>query len=228
MSDNESQRDGILKAIRSGLGARGDEPGRHGTVRARLERSPDGLIPACARQPVAELAAQVTRMLTAQGAVVRTVARSRSLPQAIASQLTEFGLPLRLRHGEEPLFASLPWEKAQIERDFGPADPADGVSLSRAMAGAAETGTLFLASGRENPSTLNFLPETHLVALLAADLAGSYEEGWDAIRRKYGRGSMPRTLNLVSGPSASADIEQTIVRGAHGPRQLAVFIIAKK
>ncbi len=87
---------------------------------------------------------------------------------------------------------------------------------------------LFLTSGRENPSTLNFLPETHLVALLADDLVGCYEEAWDALRAKYGRGSMPRTVNLVSGPSASADIEQTLIRGAHGPRRLAVFIIQKK
>lgn len=228
MSEDSGQRDGILKAIQAALGARGDEPGRHGIVRARLERSPHGLIPARARQPATELVAQFSTMLAAQGAVVRTLANARALPKAIAAQLAEFNLPARLRHGEEPLFASLPWDKTLIERDLGPADAADAVSLSRAMAGAAETGTLFLTSGRENPSTLNFLPETHLVALLAEDLAGSYEEAWDALRGRYGRGILPRTVNLVSGPSASADIEQRLIRGAHGPRRLAVFVIQKK
>lgn len=228
MSEDTGQRDGILKAIRAALGARGDEPGRRGIVRARLERSPHGLIPARARQPATELVAQFSQMLAAQGAVVRTVARARSLPQAIAAQLAEFNVPARLRHGTEPLFATLPWEKTLIERDLGAADPADAVSLSRALAGAAETGTLFLTSGRDNPSTLNFLPETHLVALLAGDLVGSYEEAWDMLRGKYALGIMPRTVNLISGPSASADIEQTLIRGAHGPRRLAVFIIQKK
>ncbi len=228
MSKDRTARDGILKAIRAALGARGDEPGRHGIVRARLERSPHGLIPARARQPATELVAQFSAMLTAQGAVVRSVARARALPQAIAAQLAAFNLPARLRHGEEPLFASMPWDKTPIERDFGAADPSDAVSLSRAIAGAAETGTLFLTSGRENPSTLNFLPETHLVAVLANDLVGSYEEAWDALRAKYGHGTLPRTVNLVSGPSASEDIGQTLIRGAHGPRQLAVFIIQKK
>ena len=228
MTENGGKREGILKAIQAALGARGDEPGRRGIVRARLERSPHGLIPARGRQPATELVAQFSAMMAAQGVVVRTVARAKALPQAIAEQLAEFNLPARLRHGEEPLFASLPWDKTLIECDLGPADPADAVSLSRAMAGAAESGTLFLASGRENPSTLNFLPETHLVALLADDLVGSQEEAWDAVRAKYGRGFMPRTVNLVSGPSASADIEQMLIRGAHGPRRLAVFVIQKK
>ena len=228
MSGDQGQRDSILKTIRSALGARGDEPGRRGIVRARLERSPHGLIPARARQPATELVAQFSKMLALQGAVVRTVARSKGLPQAIAEQLAEFNLPARLRHGEEPLFTSLPWDKTLIERDFGPAHPEDTVSLSRAMAAAAESGTLFLASGRDNPSTLNFLPETHLVALFADDLVGSYEEAWDALRAKYGRGVMPRTVNLISGASATADIEQMLIRGAHGPRRLAVFVIQKK
>ena len=228
MSEDTGQRGRILKAIQAGLGARGDEPGRRGSVRMRLERSPHGLIPARARQPGPELLAEFSKRLAAQGVVVRTVTRAKALPQAIAAQLAEFNLPARLRHGEEPLFASLPWDKTLIERDYGPADPSDAVSLSRAVAGAAESGTMFLASGRENPSTLNFLPETHFVALLADDLVGSYEEAWDALRAKYGHGTLPRTVNLVSGPSASADIEQTLIHGAHGPRRLAVFVIQKK
>lgn len=169
--------------------------------------------------------AQFRAMQEAQGAIVREVESREALPQAIAAFLTECNLPARVRHGEDALIASLPWETTVIERAAGAAEASDEVSLSRAIGGAAETGTLFLVSGRENPSTLNFLPDTHLVILPIGDMYGAYEEAWAKIRAAYGRGTMPRTVNLVSGPSCTADIEQTIVRGAHGPRRLTIFLV---
>jgi L-lactate dehydrogenase complex protein LldG len=222
---NGGGREKIIGAVRAALGARGDEPGRRGQVRARLERSPNGLIPGRALKPKPELIERFVTMLKAQGAAVREVAQLSELPQAIAEQLAEFNLPARLRHGADPVIAGLDWSRTMIERDQGPAVADDAVSLSRAAAGAAESGTLILTSGPDNPSTLNFLPETHFVILQADDLAGSYEDAWDALRRVYGRGVMPRTVNFVSGPSATADIEQTLIRGAHGPRRLAVFLV---
>ena len=194
-------------------------------MRARLERSPNGLIPSRARTTKPELIERFVTMLRAQGAAVREVARLADLPKAIAGQLAEFNLPARLRHGNDPLIAGLDWSGTMIEREQGPARADDAVSLSRAVAGAAESGTLILTSGPDNPSTLNFLPETHCVVLRADDLAGSYEDAWDALRKVYGRGVLPRTVNFISGPSATADIEQTLIRGAHGPRRLAVFLI---
>jgi len=214
----------IMAAVRSALLVRGDEPGRRGQVRARLERTPSGLIPARARKPKAELITAFQAMLEVQGTVVRQVAGVQELPLAIAQHLSELNLPARLRHGGDPLLRGLPWENSLIEREEGPAQAADAVSLSRAVAGAAETGTLFLTSGTENPSTLNFLPETHCVVILAESIFGSLEEVWGSLRQVHGRGKLPRTVNLVSGPSCSADIEQTIIRGAHGPRRLAVFV----
>ena len=76
-----------------------------------------------------------------------------------------------------------------------------------------------------NPTTLNFLPEAHTVLIEAADIVGSYEEAWDRLRAIHGKGTLPRAVNLISGPSRTADIEQTIVRGAHGPRRLLVLIL---
>jgi L-lactate dehydrogenase complex protein LldG len=226
MNAKAGDRGTILGAIRSALGARGDEPGRRGQVRARLERSPNGLIPGRAQKPKPELIERFATMLRAQTAAVREVTNLKALPKAIAEQLAEFNLPARLRHGDDPLIAGLDWSGTMIERETGPARPEDAVSLSRAAAGAAESGTLILTSGPENPSTLNFLPETHFVILRADDLTGSYEEAWDRLRATYGRGVLPRTVNFVSGPSATADIEQTLIRGAHGPRRLAVFLVA--
>ena len=63
-----------------------------------------------------------------------------------------------------------------------------------------------------------------MVLIAASDIVGSYEEAWRRLREDYGDGALPRSVNLISGPSRTADIEQTIVRGAHGPRRLHVLI----
>jgi L-lactate dehydrogenase complex protein LldG len=215
----------MMAAVRAALAVRGDEPGRRGAVRARLERTPAGLIPARARKADAERLSAFQAMLEGQGTTVRQVPGLAELPAAIAAYLAEQNLPARLRHGADPVLASLAWDAVMIEAERGAAQPADLVSLSRAIGGAAETGTLFLVSGPDNPSTLNFLPDTHCVVIMADTIRGAFEEVWAQLRASYGHGKMPRTVNLISGPSCTADIEQTIIRGAHGPRRLAVFIV---
>jgi L-lactate dehydrogenase complex protein LldG len=97
--------------------------------------------------------------------------------------------------------------------------------MSHALAGVAETGTLVLTSGPDNPTTINFLPETHIVAVRADDIVGDYESVWDAFRLRFGRGALPRTVNMITGPSRSGDIEQTILLGAHGPRRLHIVVV---
>ena len=99
--------------------------------------------------------------------------------------------------------------------------------VSRAFGAVAETGTLVLTSGADNPTTLNFLPEAHMVLINASDVLGSYEEAWDRLRTVYGEATLPRTVNMISGPWRTADIEQTLVRGAHGPRRLHVMVVGE-
>jgi len=84
---------------------------------------------------------------------------------------------------------------------------------------------LALTSGSDNPTTLNFLPDNHFVMVAASDIVGDYESVWDKLRVRYGRGAAPRTLNLITGPSRSGDIEQTLLLGAHGPRRLHIVIV---
>lgn len=221
----EDARKIVLERVRAALGAGADRE-RNAAVERRLERHPRGTIPARAGANRAERIALFTEMLGRQGADVRRVATGKEAVAAIASYLGTCNLPPLLRMGSDPILAALPWREAwDIERVFGPAEAADGASLSRAVAGAAETGTLFLVSGPDNPTSLNFLPEAHSVLIAAEDIVGSYEEAWDRLRGLYGEGRLPRTVNLISGPSRTADIEQTIVRGAHGPRRLHVLIL---
>jgi L-lactate dehydrogenase complex protein LldG len=123
-----------------------------------------------------------------------------------------------------------------LQRRTGRAEARYRAALSCAVTAAAETGTLFLVSGNDNPTTLAFLPESHFILVRAGDVVGSYEEAFDRLRALYGErhgevpgraGSyaLPRSVNLISGPSRTADIEQTIVRGAHGPKRLHVVIL---
>jgi L-lactate dehydrogenase complex protein LldG len=73
--------------------------------------------------------------------------------------------------------------------------------------------------------TLNFLPENQIVVIRARDIAGPYEDAFDRVRQLYGKGTMPRTVNMISGPSRTGDIGGRLVMGAHGPRQLCVIIV---
>ena len=131
-----------------------------------------------------------------------------------------------MRAGGDPYLAGLPWQsEPALERLPGPAAASDEVGLSHAEAAIAETGTLVLASGPDNPVTLDFLPETHIVVVKDRDLVGGYEGAWEKIRARYGRRRMPRTVNFVSGPSRTADIGGELVMGAHGPRRLCVILV---
>ena len=95
-------------------------------------------------------------------------------------------------------------------------------AVSAAFAGIAETGTLALVSGPDNPTTLNFLPDNHIVVLPREAIEADYESVFAKLRGVYGKGGAPRTLNFITGPSRSADIEQTLLLGAHGPRRLHI------
>jgi L-lactate dehydrogenase complex protein LldG len=95
------------------------------------------------------------------------------------------------------------------------------VSVNLAFAGIAETGSVVLLSGATNPTSLNFLPAIHLVILYQTDLVAYFEEVWHRLRQQ----SMPRSVNIITGPSRTADIEQTIQLGAHGPKQLRILMV---
>jgi len=223
---HEEKREQILGAIRSALSVRGDEAGRRGRVRARLEQPEAGPVPERARGSADELVKRFSAMLEKQNADIKPVSAPEDLPGAVSLELIRRNLPNRVRTGADDMFEQISWNgSSALERVTGPAQPDDCASLSRALAGAAETGTLFLTSGADNPSTLNFLPEVHMIAIRREDIVGSYEKAWSRLRAQYGRRRLPRTVNMISAPSRTADIEQTLIKGAHGPKELIVFIV---
>jgi L-lactate dehydrogenase complex protein LldG len=223
-TSQDSARDEILARVRRKLGVRGDEPGRRGKVRFRLTSPRANLIPERAQKARTEAVKQFQAMLQKSGAKVSRVRSLKALPGAIAAALQELNLPLQPRAGDDPVLAALRGD-GPLEHLPGPAAPNDAVSLSRAFGAAAETGTLFFLSGAENPSALNFLPETHCAVILAEDILGSYEDVWAKIRARFGAGAMPRMVNLIGGPSCTSGIGQTIAPGGQGPKNLVIFII---
>ena len=84
-----------------------------------------------------------------------------------------------------------------------------------------------LPSGPERPTTINLLPDTAIVVLRASPRGRAVRGCWDLLRPEHAGdgGFMPRNVMLVTGPSRSADIEQTLELGAHGPRRLHVVLI---
>ncbi|NSL72515.1 lactate utilization protein [Hyphomicrobium sulfonivorans] len=132
----------------------------------------------------------------------------------------------RIRMGSDAFLAALPWSSTSgLEIATGKAEAADVIGVSRAIAGVAETGTLVLVSGADNPVTLGYLPETHIVVLEAGAIVASYEEAMQSVLVATG-GRMPRTVNLITGASRTGDIGGKIVMGAHGPRRVAVVLWA--
>jgi L-lactate dehydrogenase complex protein LldG len=228
-------REAILKQIRAALGTRAPQGATHAERRSaidtRLARPPSTLLPERATLPAQARIAQFENHLRAQGTVVLAAVGRAQIPAAIADYLRANELPLRLRKGADAFLGNVPWQSAGdlVFAEDGPADPSDEVGLSRASAGVAETGTLVLASGVENPVTLAFLPETHIVVLAKSAIVGSYEDAMELVAAELTAGGtpgqMPRTLNLITGASRTGDIGGRIVMGAHGPRRLVVVIV---
>jgi L-lactate dehydrogenase complex protein LldG len=122
----------------------------------------------------------------------------------------------------DPMLERGDWP-AMLEIRRGRAEDADPVGLTTAFAGIAETGSLMLLSDRAHPTTLAFLPETSIVVLAADRVLRAYEDGLRLLRQEQGQ--LPRSINFITGPSRSGDIEQTIQLGAHGPKRLLVLLV---
>ncbi len=224
--DTSASRTRILNRLGATLATGKDRAAREKAVKAHLKRHKRNLVPERGNVDGAERVALFRAQAEAVAASVTEVQSADDVPDAITSYLREHNLPARIKHGDDPGLTGLPWDKTPtLERDSGVANGDDAVSLSRAYSAVAETGTLILVSGADNPTTLNFLPENHIVVLDAKDLDGAYEDAWDRVRKTYGSGKMPRTVNMISGPSRTADVEQTIQLGAHGPRSLHIIIV---
>jgi L-lactate dehydrogenase complex protein LldG len=219
-------RELILATIRRSLGVTGAEATRRLEVATRLAGHPPGVVPKRGQLLPAARLELFVRMVEAAAGTVEHAAGPADIPAAVAAFLRAHNLPPAIRHGDDPLLSTVPWERAgTLEIRHGASDGSDLAALSHAFAAVAETGTLVLISGAQNPTTLNFLPDVHIVVVSASDVASDFEAVMARLREHFSAGAMPRAVNLITGPSRSADIEQTLILGAHGPRKLHVIVV---
>ncbi len=158
--------------------------------------------------------------LKAAQASVAVVAGWAQVGEAVALYLHGTGRPLRLTRSDDAQLDAIRWpDGMEVQRARGKLNP--DVALSMAFAGVVETGSLVLRSGPDNPTTLNFLSDIHIVVIGARSLVLNLEDVWPKLR-KHGFG---RAVNFITGPSRTADVEQTMQLGAHGPRRLHVIVV---
>jgi L-lactate dehydrogenase complex protein LldG len=222
-------RSQILAGIRRARGRGALGPEAAAALEARLAGHPRGLVPKrSAGLAAAALVDLFERQAKEVSASVARVASLAEIPEALSRYLASQNLPQEIEVAPDPLLDAVPWAaRPLLKVARGKPSGAEGVGVAAGFAGVAETGTLMLASGPSSPATLNFLPDTHVVVLPASRVVGPLEDAWERLRRAgAGPGAaMPRTVNCITGPSRTADVEQKIEMGAHGPRRLHVIVV---
>ncbi len=218
---------GIRRALRRGpLDSKSEAE-----LRARVAAHRRNLVPA--RAAALDNVGQIelfAAMAEAAQATVTRVPSAAAVPEEVARYLAAENLPAELVMAPDPSLDEIPWKIRPLLRiRRGRAEPDDAVSLTPCFAAVAETGTLMLVSGARTPTTLNFLPDTHIAVVRAGQIVATYEDGWDRLRAAAVLASsaagLPRSVNFITGPSRTGDIEQRIVLGAHGPRRLHIVIV---
>jgi L-lactate dehydrogenase complex protein LldG len=220
---SKASRDAILDKLRGAARRDGDEAAARAAVDARLRTHARGTVPARGKLDRDGLIDLFAAQAIAVDATVARVPALDDVPATVADYLRGENLPTKLRLAPDPKLDACSWDQApMLDVAYGKAKAEDMVTVTGAFAGIAESGTLMLVSGPETPTTLNFLPDTHIVVLRASEMVGAYEDAWDRLRNT---GRIPRTVNFITGPSRSGDIEQTLHLGAHGPRRLHVILV---
>jgi L-lactate dehydrogenase complex protein LldG len=197
--------------------------------RARSHTVPidiDNVIRRHQRGPVSPLGSDLVKRFSDQAtrlaSDVTQCGKMTEVPGLIARYLRERHLPMQGVCW--PALMSLDWRLDGLEIESRAARTDDLVGITGAFLGIAETGTLMLLSGPQTPATISLLPETHVAVVETGRIVATMEQAWDRLRVE--RGALPRAVNFISGPSRTADIEQTVTLGAHGPYRVLIIMVS--
>ncbi|AMR79152.1 LutC/YkgG family protein [Cupriavidus nantongensis] len=225
METNDA-RDRIFARIRAAQG-RPARPsaGERSAVADYLARHPQGPRPVAAPDLAEAFLAQAQRMAS----TVDRVATLADVPAATVRYLDSLALVRRAVAWDE--FGPLPWQDAGLAVECRPplrdavADREHGdlVGITGCFCAIAETGSLMLLSGPATFASAALLPETHVAVVPRSRIVAGLEDAFALVRSE--RGQLPRATNIISGPSRTGDIEQTIVLGAHGPYRVHVILV---
>lgn len=211
-------RERILATIRRRQGRGGPlSVAEREAIETYLRRHPRGPL----RELEADLAERFQQRAEASASTTDRVALMALVPAAVARYLEVHKLP---KSGcVWPRLAQLDWRSAGLALEPRAARSDDFVGVTGAFCAIAETGTLMLCSGPDTPASASLLPETHIAIVPVQRVVAYMEDGWDLARAELGQ--LPRAVNFISGPSRTADIEQTIVLGAHGPYRVHIVLV---
>lgn len=108
----------------------------------------------------------------------------------------------------------------RTEKDFMEAEA--GITMCEAL--IARSGSVLVSNGNAGGRRLSIYPHIHVVVAYTSQLVMDIKDGLSLMRQKYGE-TLPSLISVVTGPSRTADIEKTLVLGAHGPKELYVFLL---
>ncbi|MCK4155121.1 LutC/YkgG family protein [Ralstonia pseudosolanacearum] len=226
--DTRHARDAIFARIRNAQ-RRPEQPtqGEQDAVADYLARHPAGPRPPVSGNLAAHFAEQARKMAS----TLDTVATLAEVPAAAARYLS--GLGLGSRAVAWSALQALDWTGAGIAVECRPPvrdpqadqDHGDLVGITGCFCAIAETGSLMLLSGPEQVASTALLPETHIAVVPQSRIVSDLEAAYALVRAE--RGELPRATNVISGPSRTGDIEQTIVLGAHGPYRVHVIVVTQ-
>lgn len=220
-------RDNILERVRRALTKTGrDEQGFAG-ANAHIAAHRQGPRPALP----ADLVARFMQRATDMESTIERIADLREVPAAVARYLDALELPPQLAAQKShegvcwPEFADLDWTGASLKIEVRPTVGDDRLGITGCFCAIAETGTLLMLSGAQTPTATTLLPDTHIAVVRADRIVAGMEEAFALLRKE--KGMTPRAINMISGPSRTGDIEQTIVLGAHGPYRVHILLLPR-
>lgn len=226
LTDNRASRDAILGRVRKALHKTGTDTAARADAEAYLAARAQGPRPAIP----ADLVACFLQRATDMSSTVERIASRTEIPAAVARYLDALELPPELAEQKShagvcwPEFADLDWNGAGLTIEARPTVGHDRLGITGSFCAIAETGTLVFTTGAATPTATALLPDTHIAVIRADRVVSGMEEAFALVRNEHG--GMPRAMNMISGPSRTGDIEQTIVLGAHGPFRVHILILA--
>ena len=224
-ADNKASREAVMARVRKALGRTGSDADARAQADAYMAAHAQGPRPAMPED-------LLERFLKRAGDMASTVERIGSadeIPSRVARYVEALQLHDRIASQRStsgvcwPEFAGLDWAGAGLAIESRPTLGHDRLSVTGCFCAIAETGTLVFASGADTPTSSALLPDTHVAILRAGRVVSGMEEAFALVRKEHA--TMPRAVNMISGPSRTGDIEQTIVLGAHGPYRVHILVL---
>jgi len=211
-------RERILQRVRAALGREGPLPAAAAEpLHAYVAQHPAGPRPHQDWEPLARFRERALAL----SSTLDQVETLAAVPDAVARYLASTNLPPNAVVWRE--YAHLDWKVAGIEVEARKAEASDRTGITGCFCAIAETGTLLQLSANARPASTSLLPDTHVAIVSAARIVNGMEDAWALVRAECE--ALPRAVNFISGPSRTADIEQTLVLGAHGPYRVHIVLV---